>query len=46
MGVGAVRSIPDIIGMLVWMKADVRIGKGIGWFVSGCQQEVKMTFLC
>ena len=43
---GVARSIPLIMGMLVVTKVDVRIGQGIGSFVSGCMQDVKMSFLC
>lgn len=44
--VGAVRSIPPIIGILVGTKADVLIAQGIGWFVSGWMPDPTTALMC
>ena len=45
-GVGGAISIPVMIGMLVVTKVEDLAGHIIGSLVSGCQQDVRISFLC
>ena len=45
-GVGAVRSMPAIIGTFVGTKLDVRIGQGMGSLRSGWTQDAMIVHIC
>jgi hypothetical protein len=45
-GVGVASSIPVMIGMFVVTKVEDLAGHIMGALVSGCQHDVRISFLC